>query len=124
MAPPRLFRGVRRPSLALLTVLTGCSSWRVETRPLPQLLAHEQPQRLRLRGQDSTYLELRDPRLVGDSVLGTVEGVSAGLPLNTVTEVRTRRPNALKTVGLVALILGAAVGIGAATTGGVEGRLY
>jgi hypothetical protein len=103
-----MIRAARRPANAVLLVLVGassaCNTWRVQS-VAPEKLWHESspPSTVRLRLQDSTWVVLKRPYLVHDSVTGTLRGAPATVPLSDVTEVAVRRFSPGKTVGLVAI---------------------
>jgi hypothetical protein len=44
---------------------------------------------------------LKRPQLVGDSLFGRTDGKTAAVYVRDVSEIAVRRPNALKTVGLI-----------------------
>ncbi len=93
----------------LLLYVPGCTSWRVQSVPAAELFADRPPDRVRIDSQDGSRLTLGHPRLSGDSIVGLVKRDTTGIPLDAVDRVAVRRGDALKTVGLTALIIGAGV---------------
>jgi hypothetical protein len=96
----------RHRSLTLLLSLaiptSGCHSWQVQAvTPAELLTAASPPGEVRLRLLDSTQVVLREPRLAGDSVAGTVKGAPTAVPVVSVADVAVRRFSAGRTVGLV-----------------------
>ena len=114
-----MIRAARRPAAALLLVLVGtssaCNTWRVQS-VAPEKLWYESspPSTVRLRLQDSTWVVLKQPYLVHDSVTGTLKGAPTAVPLSDVTEVAVRRFSPGKTAGLVGGIAGVFVAAGLA----------
>jgi hypothetical protein len=105
---PRSLRRLEMAGLMLGSGISGCHSWRVESTPLPETLAARRPDRIQVRGADTAYVELRHPSLVGDSIIGEARADHAriAVALGDIQQVRIRRPDAVKTVGLVAAIVG------------------
>ena len=101
-------RGTRRTSfvgvsaLALLFSL-GCYSWKVESAPLPEVLAGpEPPQVVRVTLPGDFQMEIAQPRIDGDSLIGIIPGsdsVRRSVASSQVGGVATKRFNA----GLTAL---------------------
>jgi hypothetical protein len=58
---------------------------------------------------------LGEPYLSGDSLVGSVKDTITGIPLDKVGKVAVRRGDALKTAGLIGLIIGGGVAIFVAT---------
>ena len=106
--------------LMLSSGTAGCHSWRMDSRPLPEILAGAGAERVQVRGADTTYLELRHPTILGDSLLGEHGGSrhQVALPLSGIQQTRTLHADGLKTAGLVAMILGVTVGVAAIGAGG------
>ena len=104
------FLWVRRPLCLILLatqLLTACTSWRVESTPLPDRLRADPPSSVRLWLRDSTRLEIRDPRWVSDSVAGTGERKQPiAIPAADITGYATRHFSAGKTIGLVGAVIG------------------
>jgi hypothetical protein len=106
--------------LVIVATLNACTSWRVQSVTPAQLVAEQQPHKVRLRGQDGTRTELRGPFVRGDSLLGLTKGDTAGVALNEVQVLEVRRFDWLKTAGLTVLTVGVTLGVACAMTCGWE----
>jgi hypothetical protein len=111
-------QSIRRLEVIALVVssrTTSCHSWRMDSRPMPEILATTGAQRIQVRGADTMYLELRHPTILGDSVLGEHGGSRqhVAVALSGIQQTRSRHTDAVKTAGLVATILGLTFGIAA-----------
>ena len=112
-------------ALVLGEVSAACSSWRVQSATPQELLAREHPYAIQVREHGGAEYVLGSPRLEGDSLTGYVKRVERRIPIATVGRVAVRRPNAIKTVGLIvgiplagiAALLGL-YGLGCAVDGG------
>lgn len=95
--------------LALVSLLAGCTSYRVETRPLPQLLDAEQPSVVRVTLGDDRIMDLFQPSVAEDSVRGHPTATAVrrlSFPLTSVQSYSVRRFNMGKTLLVVAGIVG------------------
>lgn len=64
--------GVRALLVVLLgLVATGCSRWRFASSPAPTVVATERPERVRVTRGDGSRLEISDPSVRNDSIVGT-----------------------------------------------------
>ena len=88
-------------TLVLLGQLNACTSWRVQSVTPGQLFARGTPKEVRVQRPDATRMVLKRPQLVGDSLFGRTDGKTAAVYVRDVSEIAVRRPNALKTVGLI-----------------------
>jgi|SRR5690606_2647905 len=98
--------------LTTVSSVTGCSTWRLETAPLPDVIARR-PESLHVRTADSTVV-LSSPTLRADTLSGFVgnQGGSAHFDTAAVRSVSTRHTNGVKsalvaggmTIGIVAAI--------------------
>ena len=62
-------RGV---ALALFVLyLPACTSWRAQSFPAQAVIRDTHPQRIRLTRLDGSRVEIANPRIVGDSIVGT-----------------------------------------------------
>jgi hypothetical protein len=106
--------------LILSSGTAGCHSWRMDSRPLPEILAGAGADRVQVRGADTMYLELRHPTILGDSVLGEHGGSrhQVAVALSGIQQTRTLHADGLKTAGLVAMIVGVTFGVAAIGAGG------
>jgi hypothetical protein len=94
-----------------LVLLTGCSSWRVQSVSRAQVITEEHPAQIRLRRTDGQQVVLKRPVLRGDSIWGQTPKDSAGLPLDEITAIAVRRTDWLKTTGLIVVSTGAVLGV-------------
>jgi hypothetical protein len=67
------YRALHRLTTLFAMVLwaTGCTRWQPETRPVPELLAGDSIDALRVTRGDSRRLVLYQPVLIGDSIAGS-----------------------------------------------------
>lgn len=64
-------RNRRLAALILLALyLPACSRWMEQTQPVPRVVAEKRPAELRLHLRDGRQVDLRDPRVEGDSLVG------------------------------------------------------
>lgn len=77
----------------LLLWLTGCHSYR-------QIPINEAPEygTVRVTLADGSRSEIKEPRVVGDSILGNA---AAGFPIESVAQLEARTTNVLGTAGIV-----------------------
>lgn len=63
--------------------LSACTQWSTDSAPLPEVIA-KQPKAVRVQNVNGQVLELRAPRLEGDSLRGFEKGSAPpGMPLPT-----------------------------------------
>jgi hypothetical protein len=121
------FMRVRRLLCVVLLatqLFTACTSWKVESTPLPERYQVDPPSSVRLWLEGGTRVEIHDARWVNDSVAGrlyastpkdTTGTRQTGKPISVaaadVTGYATQHPSTGKTIGLV---LGVVVGTVAA----------
>jgi hypothetical protein len=67
--------------LLMATHLAACTSWRVETVPVTQLLQTRPPSDLRVTRADRSTVVLHTPGVVRDSLWGWSRGAELGIPL-------------------------------------------
>jgi hypothetical protein len=100
----------RRPVSALLLVLhlTGCLTWQATTTPLPELTAGAKPpESLRITTVEGEQLEVMEPRVHLDSLIGGSQPDPGWvfLALANIDKVEIRKRNVGKTaLGIVLLI--------------------
>lgn len=104
----------------MVSATAGCYAWRPQSLVAPYVIAHEQPSVIRVTRTDSLHVVIANPRLVGDSVVGTHHGRPIAQPLSDVAYVSLRRSS--NSIGLV--ILGGVVTVAllaalAASLGGI-----
>lgn len=114
MRTPTLRSGALIP--ALLIAMTGCYAWKVEAAPLPELLSRpEPPATIRVTLGRDYQVELSDPRLVGDSLVGRFsprDSVTRSVATGRITKVESRRLDGLRTAGAVLLPVMIVIGVG------------
>lgn len=99
----------RRAIAVLLApaVVTACQTWRVaELAPRP-LVETKAPSRIRVTTPDGLRIEVAEPHVVGDSILGRHDGhngPAVAVALADVTRVETPHVNVAGTVGLTLLV--------------------
>lgn len=107
-------------AVLLALFLSSCTSWQVPTVGPEQVIADDHPSKIRVTRKDHSVVELQQPRVVGDTLLGIVKApsgaASSGLEyrvlLADVATVEVRMTDGTKT-GLLAMGLAAAAVIGA-----------
>ena len=63
---------VRGVALALFVLyLPACTSWRAQSFSAQAVILDERPKRIRLTRLDGSRVEITNPRIVGDSIVGT-----------------------------------------------------
>ena len=91
--------------LAATLLLPGCMHWKYQSVPPEQVVAGG-PGKVRIQRSDSTTVELKGPRMSGDSIVGTGKQDSVtGVPLTDVSRIATRRVDGVATAIVVALIV-------------------
>jgi hypothetical protein len=108
---------VRFVSMVLLAAnLSSCTSWQVQSVPPQQTLSDPAALKkgVRITTQDRFRVIFHQPKLVGDTVLGFFgnpkksPGQSVAIPLGQIQQLELKRPDYLKTFGLVVGSLAAA----------------
>jgi hypothetical protein len=90
--------------LLLLIVAAGCTGWHAQTSPAPEIVARQQGRGvLRIARKDGSVLELRSPRVMGDSIVGIGGSPPrrTGVALADVERIQRRGFSASRTGGLV-----------------------
>lgn len=86
--------------------LTGCQGWRIEQRPVPEVIQEHQSRKVAVTMNDLRWIVLSDLRVESDSIVGmqssgtTFGSRCTALPLSGVRSVETRQFSLRKTVGL------------------------
>lgn len=98
--------------ILLLVQVTGCTSWKVAPGPPAQVIEEEQPSRIRVILQHRDTLVFEEPVVEADTLAGIVEARGpTKVPVSDVTLLELRKTSALKTFGLVYLVVGVVGGI-------------
>ena len=72
------WRRSSRVPLSMALALSACSSWRVETDPLPAPLGERAVSQVRVLTKNGQFIVVYDARLSGDSIVGTQFPPSSG----------------------------------------------
>lgn len=102
-------RSRRRPARPLVlltaTLTAACATWQPRAQDPAEVVGTEAPNHVRLHLGDHEAVELRDPRVSGDSISGLTDarGGTRALALTDVTALDVRTFDAARTVGMVAL---------------------
>ena len=94
--------------------LVACSSWKTQEASPQQVLADEQPDKMRVTLSDGSQVVLEAPVVSGDTLTGVAEGEQRSIPLADVADVEVRETEALLTV---AFVFGTVVVVGALAFG-------
>lgn len=71
-------------ALVLTCYLTACTAWHKQTAIPQQVITAKQPRKVRIARQDGSRVELLQPKIEGDSIVGTTWDVKPGSqPLRT-----------------------------------------
>jgi hypothetical protein len=96
-------------------LVCACKSWQAPRITPREVIRQRQPTSIRVLRTDSTRIEVRSPRVVGDSLVGLrVEPSSSdsgrlAIPLSQVSQVTIRQPDPIRTAVVIAVTL---VGLG------------
>jgi acetyl-CoA carboxylase alpha subunit len=111
-----------RFSLAVLLFLaTGCTTWRPQPGPAPEVVAANRAGSVRVWRRDQSTLVLRNPTITSDSIVGQGSSGHAAVALADVQSIDTRRTNVLSTalltagIALVVAVVALANGVGVLT---------
>jgi len=97
---------------AVLLHASGCSTWHTEPGVnRGAVVANHQPSRIRLQLRSGERLELRNPALHHDTLIGLVGRDSVRVPVADVAAVADRRFSAGRTAATVGLSVGALFGL-------------
>ena len=94
---------------ALALLLPACTTWQVGTPTPAEFVTNKHPNLVQVTRTDGSKFDLRFPRVLDDSLMGTVAGGLAqedsartlGLPLSEVQSVAARKTSVGKTVALI-----------------------
>ena len=112
-----MITGLRSPIRATVlawcaATATGCATWGGSVPPTAQALDRgRRALEVRVVRHDSTFLVLRDPIIRNDSITGTLRGgADTTVALTELARMEVRRPDALRTSGLLLLMAAAVIG--------------
>jgi hypothetical protein len=88
--------------LLLAALAAGCTTWRPQTAPAPQVVAAQSDGSVRVLRRDQSTLVLRHPQVVGDSIVGDAGDPPRRVAVATadVQRLEVRRVSAVRTGGL------------------------
>jgi len=94
--------------------LLACSTWRTQEASPQQVLAVEQPAKVRVTLVDGSQVVLEEPAVLDDTLVGLVEEEHVGIPLTDVSALAVRKTDTHLTIGAVfgGLLLTAAAAFG------------
>lgn len=93
----------------VVALASGCSAYRVETRPLPEVIPAEEPHAVRVTLQDDRTVELFQPTVLADSLRGHLTPTAVrrlSYPLGSIRTASIRRFHLGKTALTVFGIVG------------------
>ena len=109
--PDCVTRVLRRilPVLGCALALGACTSWAEVPTPAPAA-RHEVAGPVRVTRHDGVSLTLRDPYVKGDTLYGNDSEIRTAVALRDVKAIRRREVHALRSAGMVAVVVAAGVG--------------
>jgi hypothetical protein len=87
--------------LLLTSHLAACTEWHVEPMAPGELLGTTHRSRLRITRDDSTRVVFGQPSIIGDTLVGLVQGRRSAMAVTDVATVAIRKTNTANTVLLV-----------------------
>ena len=100
--------------------LVACMSWKTQEVSPQQVIAEEQPTKVRVTRTDGLMITVKEPAVSGDSIVGVctrltgpggfegvpiVCGQSVSIPLASVAKLEVSSPNTGASIGLIAGVL-------------------
>ena len=113
-------------ALALLAFLSACTKWSTTRDPVDQVIREQEPSKVRVTLADYSVVELRMPKIMGDTLKGYAVEVAppnrpsriVAIPLEDVRQLEVREGDALATtaffiagIGITVLALGAVIAV-------------
>ena len=103
---------LRAATLLVLTcLLPACTAWHLKSAPPQQVITAKQPIKVRIARQDGRRIELLQPKIQGDSIVGTNWDVKPGSPpsraaiaLAAVRAVEVRETDTRRTIAAVGFV--------------------
>jgi len=93
----------------LLSSFLACTRWQPQEIGPERVVSEMKPSRILVTRSDSARVVLVQPRISGDSLIGSGPGTPVSIPLSAVASVSVRKGDPGATVGLLLLI--GAVGV-------------
>ncbi len=113
--------------LLIVTWLSGCTTWRVQTEPLQVVIAEQEPTRIRMTFLSGETREVKDPMVFGETVRGlwVREGfvdTMVEIPTDSVTQVEVLKTDRGRTWLLVLAVVVLPMAIALSTMETTTGR--
>lgn len=103
-------------SALLLTIyLPACHEWQVRDVAPAELVDHQHPAAIRVTRMDSSQVTVDQPRVAGDSIVGSSHDLRVAVAVADISRVAVRRTDALATAVLILSIAGVIIGVAAAS---------
>jgi hypothetical protein len=112
-------RSIMVGSLAVLT-LTGTACYTLKTVSLDDVLV-KQPSKVWVTRADQSVVLLEKPQLLGDTLVGHVNGAYEEIPASQQTQVRMRTMAAGRTIAVITVAAGSVLTMAALLAGGGGG---
>jgi hypothetical protein len=93
----------------LSSSVIACTRWQRQEISPERVVSEMKPSRILVTRSDSARVELVQPRVSGDSLIGSVPGRAVSMPLSAVATVSVRKGNPGATIALVLGIGGVAL---------------
>ncbi len=100
--------------ILLPAYLSACMSWQTQEASPEQVLAEDEPDKVRVTLTDGSQLEVYQPSVSGDTLTGLREGEQVSIPLASVTQLELREGDTGKSIAAAGIV----VGVGALLVGG------
>ncbi|HMA40644.1 MAG TPA: hypothetical protein VKP10_11230 [Gemmatimonadales bacterium] len=101
---------LRAATLVFTCLLPACTAWHLTSAPPQEVIAAKQPVKVRIVRQDRSRVELSQPKVEADSIVGTNWDVKPGSPPSraaiALADVRTVEVRETDTGRIIALVVG------------------
>ena len=95
---------------AVVVLTTGCAAWRVQSVPPKELLKDKSVKAVRVTRADKSKVEIYNPVILGDSIIGHPTGTAIArlvMPISEVNTIATRYHSIPKTMLAGLAVIGA-----------------
>lgn len=92
--------------LAVALAATGCSTWRAQGLTPNAVIEREHPERLRVATHAGARIDLKFPRVVGDSLFGVAADGPRAIALEDIDHVAVRREDTARSAIVAPLVAG------------------
>lgn len=117
--------------LLLVLYVPACTGWMEQSQPVPQVVAEKRPDEVRVYLRDGRRVDLREPRVEGDSLVGrerlaqagttrTPEWPRAAYALADIQRLETKETDSGKTWMAVAVIAAVSIALIAALASSMD----